>query len=137
MDRKEFLEKLGIGAAFALTATCIGGCTKDTSLPPQDIDFVIDLNDDRFAELANIGGFVVENDIVIARSISGQYLAATVLCSHEPNKNITYRDSDGVWFCTVHGAEYTEEGEGLNSFGANNLTVYQTSLDGDLLRVFS
>jgi len=137
VDRKEFLEKIGIGAAFALTATCMGSCTKDTSPPPQDIDFVIDLREDRFAVLSNLGGFVRENDVVIARSVSGNYLAATVLCSHEPNKRIEYRSQDGVWHCPVHGAEYTEEGQGLNSFGANNLTVYQTSLDGDLLRVFS
>ena len=137
MKRKEFLEKIGIGAAFALTATCLGGCSKDSTPEPKDLDFTLDLSDTAYSNLMIPGGYIIENEIVIARSLSGEYIAATVLCSHEPNKNITYRDTDGVWFCTVHGAEYTEEGEGINALGSNGLTTYNTSLDGNNLRIFS
>lgn len=133
MNRKEFLETLGLGAAFALTSTCLGGCTKDEAPVPKEVDFTIDVS--TYANLSTPGGYIIEDDIVIARNLKGEYVAATVLCSHEPNKNIIYKD--GGWNCTVHGAKYSESGEGLNAVGANGLTVYKTSLDGNNLRVFS
>lgn len=137
MDRKEFLEKLGLGAAFVLTTSCLGGCTRDEAPESRDIDFTIDLRDEKYIPLRTPGGYIIEEDVVVARSITGEYIAATVLCSHEPNKNITYRQNDGVWFCTVHGAEYNEEGTGLNALGSKGLTIYNTDLDGNNLRVFT
>jgi len=137
MDRKEFLEKIGIGAAFALTATCLGGCSKDIAPPAKDVDFTIDLKDDLYESLTIPGNYIIEKDVVIARSINGDYVAASVNCSHENLKEITYDDDQGQWFCTAHGARYDEEGAGLNSLGSNGLTIFQTGLDGNMLRVFS
>jgi len=138
MDRKEFLEKMGIGAAFALTATCLGSCTKDQAAVAKDVDFTIDLTDTKYDELRAPGGYIVENDIVIARSTAGSigYIAASITCSHNDLKEIIYDGSKEEWFCTAHGARYTTEGEGLNAFGQGGLVVYNTSLDGDTLRVF-
>lgn len=137
MNRKEFLEKIGIGAAFALTATCLGSCTKDEAPKPKDLDFTVDIRENKYINLSKPGGYVIENGVVIARNLKGEYVAATVLCTHEPNKNITYRDTDGVWYCTVHGAIYSESGKGLNALGAKGLTIYKTSIDGNNLRIFS
>ena len=50
MNRKEFIEKLGIGAAFVLTSTCLGSCTRDRADPIKDLDFVIDLTLNKFKE---------------------------------------------------------------------------------------
>ncbi|MEM9544505.1 MAG: Rieske 2Fe-2S domain-containing protein [Bacteroidota bacterium] len=137
MKRKEFLEKLGVGAAFVLTSTCMGGCSRDQADPPRAIDLTIDLDDPKYAELQIFGSFVIEEEIVIARSNTGEYIAATLICSHEQLSQITYSDREGAWFCTAHEALFTEEGEGLNANGSNGLTVYNTELNDNLLRVFS
>lgn len=138
MKRKEFLEKLGIGAAFVLTASCLGGCTRDNAEPIKDLDFVIDLTEDKYLELNNFGSYVVyDNQVVIARSNTGEYLAATVVCSHEQLSQITYSDTNGAWLCTAHSALFSEDGEGLNSNGSNDLQVFSTELTGDILRIFS
>ena len=138
MKRKEFLEKLGIGAAFVLTASCLGGCTRDNAEPIKDLDFVIDLTEDKYLELNNFGSYVVyDNQVVIARSNTGEYLAATVVCSHEQLSHITYIDTNGALLCTAHSALFSEDGEGLNSNGSNDLQVFSTELTGDILRIFS
>lgn len=139
MKRKEFLEKIGIGAAFALTATCLGGCAKDTAMEPTGVDFTINLDDDDFTTLNDLGEYVVHQGVVIARSEFGDqgYLAASVTCSHESLQEVTYDGNNGEWFCTAHGARYDLQGGGLNAFGEGGLTIYQTSLDGRTLRVFS
>jgi len=137
MERKEFLEKLGIGAAFVLTSTCLGGCTRDSADPIKDLDFVIDLTQDEFLELNTFGSYIVQDQVVIARSNTGEYLAATLTCSHDRLDQITYSDSNGAWFCTAHGALFSEEGEGLNANGSKGLQIFNTELTGDLLRIFS
>lgn len=136
MNRKEFLEKLGIGAAFALTATCLGGCSRDMAEPASEVDLVIDLSDSRFANLKTVGNFVAFEGIIIARSITGQYLAATQTCSHESLSQVIY-DGQDEWFCTAHGARYDLNGEGLNANGSKGLTVYNTEVTGNMLRIFS
>jgi len=137
MKRKEFLEKVGIGAAFVLTSTCLGSCTKDKADPPKDINFTIDLEDVKYAELQVFGAYVIEDQVVIARSNTGEFLAATLICSHESLSQITYSDREGAWFCTAHEALFAEDGEGLNANGSKGLTIFNTELTDNLLRIFS
>lgn len=135
MTRKEFLSTLGMGAAFALTATCLGACTKESLAPQGNVDFSLDLRDSANAALLQNGGYVVRNGVVVARTLDGRYVAATQVCSHEGNPNVIFRSNE--FYCTVHGARYDTTGRGLNSFGARGLTIYQTALENDTLRVFS
>lgn len=136
MTRKDFISKLGIGAAFALTTSCLSGCTKDEAPEPRDIDFDLDLSLEENVPLRTNGGYVIVDGIVIARSISGEYLAATVTCSHNAFDQIIYED--GEWLCTRHGARFDEAGEGLNAFGSKGLAIFNTTeIDANTLRVFS
>ena len=137
MKRKEFLEKLGVGAAFVLTSTCLGGCSRDQADPPKDVNMTIDLEDPKYAELQVFGAYVIEDQIVIARSVTGEYIAATLICSHEGLSQITYSEREGAWFCTAHEALFTEEGVGINANGSKGLTIFNTEQTDNLLRIFS
>ena len=137
MDRKEFLSKLGIGAAFVLTATCLGGCAKEMMTPPTTgpVDFTLDLNDSANANLANNGGYIVKDRVVVARDVSGNFVAATQQCSHDGTHAIILKNNE--WYCTDHAARFSLNGGGLNELGKNNLAIYRTELNGNMLRVFS
>jgi nitrite reductase/ring-hydroxylating ferredoxin subunit len=87
--------------------------------------------------LNNFGSYIIENQVVIARSNTGEYLAATLICSHEQLSQITYSDTEGAWLCTAHGALFKEDGEGINANGSKGLQIFSTEVNGDLLRVFS
>lgn len=137
MDRKEFLSKIGFGAAFALTATCLHSCDKESTTPSGPVDFTINLNDTVNAALANNGGYVIQNSVVIARTNTGAYAAATVICSHEGQQQVTYRGSVNQWYCTAHGATFDINGVGQNANGSRGLTIYKTQLSGTNLRVYS
>ena len=139
MKRKEFIEKLGIGAAFVLTSTCLGSCSRDMAEPMKDLDFSIDLTDDQFLTLQDFGSYIIEDQVVIARSNTGEYLAATLICSHEALSQITYSDTDGAWLCTAHGAKFDDDGVGQNANGSKGLAIYNTELtnNGTRLRIFS
>jgi nitrite reductase/ring-hydroxylating ferredoxin subunit len=132
MTRKEFLGKIGIGAAFVLTASCLGSCTKDGK---NGVDFILDLTASENAALQNVGGYIVKNQVVVAKAADGNYYAATQICSHEGEIKVIFRENQ--YYCTAHGAKFDLSGNGANSTGAKGISVYNTTLSGTQLRVFA
>ncbi len=136
MKRKEFISKISLGAAFALTFGCMSGCTEDTpSIVIGDVDFEIDLSKSDNSDLLVAGGYIVINQVVVAKNDDNEYVAATQVCSHENKKRIILKNNQ--WFCPDHGAKFDLTGEGLNKDGKKGLTIFNTKLAGDILRVFS
>ena len=134
MDRRDFLAQLGIGASFVLTTACLSSCKTDTVSP---VDFTLNLDDAANAALKVNGSYIVSNNTVVARTTAGAYVAATLICSHEQKKEVTYRKSSNSYLCTAHSAEFDLTGKGLNSNGSKGLTIFQTALTGTSLHVFS
>lgn len=138
MERKEFLAQLGLGAAFVLTAGCFGSCKKDSTAATtavENVDFSLDITASANAALLVNGGYIVKNDVVIAKNTSGAFVAATVVCTHQGNKNIAFVNNE--WNCSVHGARFNQAGVTLNGVASTNLKIYNTLLNGNTLRVFS
>ena len=128
MNRKEFIGKLGLGAAFVLTTSCLGGCTRDKR-EVNNVDLTVDLNAPENADVLVAGGYIIVDGIVIAQTLNGDYIAATRTCSHDQLNEILYAASSDEWLCSAHSARFSLDGEGLNANGANGLAIYQTSLD--------
>lgn len=145
MERKEFLRSLGAGAAFALIFPCAQGCSKDEVVGnikevPTGVDFTIDLSSNEAANLANEGGYVLKNDVVVARNLEGELIAATQICSHQGYDQVRFvSDQGGIFHCDVHGSRFGQDGSPLNQIGnttAKALRIYRTSVEGDILRVY-
>ena len=133
MERRDFLAQLGIGAAFVLTASCLNSCSKSSA----PVDFTLNLTDAANANLNANGGYIVTNGVVVAKTISGSYVAATVVCTHEGFSKVYYNKQADNFTCAEHGAQFSLTGTGLNQNGSGGLTVYKTTLTGTSLRVYS
>jgi len=152
MERKEFLRSLGAGAAFALTFPCLQGCSKDDEGGdreiPSGVDFTIDLNSPNASPLNNLGGFIEvasnvsggPTDIVVARNLEDELVAASLICSHQGYAEVEFIQSDGgIFRCDVHGSRFAQNGTPLNqvdSTPAKALKVFNTELNGSTLRVY-
>ncbi|MFD0796899.1 ubiquinol-cytochrome c reductase iron-sulfur subunit [Maribacter chungangensis] len=146
MERKDFLRTLGAGAAFAITFPCLGGCSKDDENdgnivdPPTNVDFTIDLSASEAAKLSDNGGFIRKNLVVIVRNLEGNFVAASQVCSHEQYDAVVFDSRNGgTFFCDVHGSRFGQDGTPLNTIPNSTpraLKVYNTELNGNLLRVF-
>ena len=145
MERKNFLRTLGAGAAFALTFPCLQGCSKDEANgnvveQPTGIDFTIDLTSAEGAQLAQNGGFILKNLVVVARNLEGDFVAATQVCSHEQYDQVRFVPQDGgIFYCDVHGSRFAQDGTPLNTVPNSTprpIKIYNTELNGNLLRVF-
>jgi cytochrome b6-f complex iron-sulfur subunit len=141
MDRVSFLKNLGLGgAAIFATVFCAGGlssCSDSDSDPapsnPMAKDLVLDLSTPAYSKLKTKGEYVIVDKVVIANTNEGKYVAVTLVCSHAGQLGITYRVDK--FQCSVHGAQFDNNGKGLNENGAGGLRVYKTSLSGDKLTV--
>lgn len=146
MERKQFLRSLGAGAAFAITFPCLGGCGKDDGIdgnlvePPTGVDFTVDLTSAEGANLANNGSFILKNLVVVVKNLEGEFVAATQVCSHQNYDQVRFISQDGgIFYCDVHGSRFNQEGSPLNTIPnstAKPLKIYNTELNGDILRVF-
>ncbi len=141
MERKEFLRSLGAGAAFALVFPCVQGCTKGPGVAtqpiPDGVDFTVDLSGPDGIALENPGDFILRNFVVIARNLEGQFVAASQVCSHQQTEEVRFVSSQGgIFQCSTHGSQFSQNGSPINNVTSNPLKVFQTSLEGDLLRIF-
>jgi len=142
MERKEFLRSLGAGAAFALSFPCLQGCSKDGSAGgpqpiPTGVDFTIDLSSAEGQGLQNNGDFILKNEVVVAKNLQGEFIAASQICSHQQTDQVRFiTDNGGIFHCFTHGSEFNQNGVPLNNITNNPLKIFNTSLSGNLLRVF-
>ena len=148
MERKDFINALGVSTATLILATCFGGWSKPSSTdtgtnpppppppPPANIDFLLDLNATENANLGTNGGFVYKNNIIIARTMTGTYIAVAMACTHQ-GTTVVYDGSNNRFFCNNHGSSFSNTGVVNNGPAATNLRQYNTTLTGRSLRVFA
>jgi nitrite reductase/ring-hydroxylating ferredoxin subunit len=136
------LRSLGAGAAFALTFPCLQGCSSDSDSGngeevPTGVDFTIDLSGPDGNDLQENGDFIIRNDVVVARNLEGNFVAASRICSHQQNPGVSFiQEQGGIFECYVHGSQFSQNGTPLNSVTQNPLKVFRTSLEGELLRIY-
>ena len=90
--------------------------------------------------MANNGSFILKNLVVVVKDLDGNFVAATQVCSHESYDQVCFITNDGgIFHCDVHGSRFALDGAPLNqvdSKTAKPLKIYNTALNGDMLRVF-
>jgi cytochrome b6-f complex iron-sulfur subunit len=135
MTRKEFLAQLGTGAAALLLPACLGGCKKNNTTTPQNspVDFTIDTST---GALSVNGGFLIQNNVIVARTNTGSFIAVSASCTHAGSA-VQYSSGSNSFFCPSHGATFSSTGAVTQGPASTNLTSYNTTLTGHSLRVFS
>lgn len=148
MRRKEFITGLGSLGFGIACASLLNACSKkndnESETTPNNnnsgtIDFTIDLNDAANASLNNSGGFVnilVSNTaIVVINTGTGVFTALSRICSHA-NCLVNYDSPSQKLPCPCHGSKFDINGTVLNGPATLPLIKFNTSLNGNLLRIF-
>ncbi len=134
MDRKEFLSLIGFSAVAATLPMCMGSCSKTNST--MTCDFTLDLTQSAYSVLNNNGGFLIHNGVIVAKTMSGEYLAVAAACTHE-GVNVNYKSNNNQFICPEHGATFSSTGTAVSGPAKGNLQKMNTSLSGTNLRVYS
>lgn len=136
----------GIGTTQASTPSPVsnpttggttGSTTGGTTTSPSTINalFKVDLNSTAAKNLKTAGGYIVVNNAyVVGKTTTGNYVAASVVCTHEPKRKVILNKTE--FYCTEHGARFSLTGQTLNTVTRTNLRVYKTQVDGTTLLVY-
>ncbi len=139
MTRKDFFARVGFGAAAVLIPACIGGlassCEKDgtASAAPTNVDFTLDITT---GTLAANGGHLVHLGVLVARTLTGSFIAVSAGCTHQ-GTTVNYSSAGNNFICPNHGAQFSSTGAVTRGPASSNLAQYNTALTGNSLRVFS
>jgi cytochrome b6-f complex iron-sulfur subunit len=133
MDRKQFLSEMGFGAAGIFLAACLGGCSKSSATPASS-DFTIDLNAAGSKALANPGGYIYTNGVIVAQTLAGKFIAVSQACTHE-GVTITYDSNADHFYCPAHGSVFNDSGKVINGPANNALTEYTVDISGSSLHI--
>jgi len=144
MERKVFFSTLGISAGMIFMAPVMSSCSKsmdeDTTTPGGgnngQVDFTLDLSSSAYATLNNNGGSIIKDNIIIAKTASGVYVALSALCTHEGTR-INYDSGANRFHCPNHGSNFTTEGVVINGPATGILKKYNTQLTGTSLRIYA
>jgi cytochrome b6-f complex iron-sulfur subunit len=144
MDRKEFLSQMGMTSAAVFMGACMAGCSKDDNNtpgpnptpPPSNVDFTVNLSDPTNAALNTAGGFLYKNNIIVAKTVAGSFIAVSQVCTHQ-GTTIVFQGNNNRFYCPNHGATFSTTGAVTNGPANTALASYNTQLTGTTLRVFS
>lgn len=139
MDRKEFLVKAGQCTAVLVFGSCFQSCSSNSSdnpTAPQNVDFTLDLSKPENAGLNSTGGYMYQGGIIIAKINDTTFSALSQTCTHQ-GATVEYLASESRFHCPRHGSNFDVNGNVINGPAASPLQKYKTSLNGNLLRVFS
>jgi cytochrome b6-f complex iron-sulfur subunit len=138
VDRKEFLSILGMSAAAVACSYCLGGCkTGDNPVSaPANVDFTLDLTNPAYAALKTNGGYLYNAGVIVARTSAGGYVAVSQSCTHA-GANVVFAGSSNQFQCPAHGSIFASDGSVVRGPAGSPLGKYNTSLSGNLLRVYS
>jgi cytochrome b6-f complex iron-sulfur subunit len=138
MDRAEFLKLIGVVSSGAVIASCMGGCSKDSSTEIiNDVNLSLDLATPTYSALLTQGSFVQlqSSGIVVAFATDGKYYAANLVCPHEKGE-IEYNEGKNQFQCLKHPTQFfTNSGVSNQSETKKNLTTYTCTLVGKILTV--
>ena len=141
MERKAFFSSLGFSAGMIFLAPVISSCSKSitdaTTTSGSTVDFTLDLSSATYAALNSNGGSVVKDNIIIARTSAGAFVALTSICTHQQYNPIAFESAANRFHCPNHGSNFSTDGSVINGPASSALKKYNTQLTGTSLRVYS
>jgi len=147
MERKDFIEKVGLSAASVLIFGCMQSCSKSDSPAPtqpssnnntaKPIDYTINITTNPYTSLNTAGGFYVDktNNIIIARTLTDDFIAVSSVCTHQ-QVQIDFQASNNRFYCSAHGSAFFTTGAVLNGPAGAPLKQYKITRSGNSLRIY-
>jgi len=155
MERKDFIEQVGLSGAAILIFGCMQSCSKSDGPSTNTntgggtgtggggnntstVDFTIDISKSPFDALKTNGGFYVDptTKIIIVKTTAGEIIAVSSVCTHQ-QASIVFEANNNRFYCAAHGSVFTTTGSVTTGPATTSLKKYQTTLTGTILRIFS
>lgn len=156
MERKEFLNLVGISVGAVILQNCMSGCSKaadpspavitppptppttvtptvsgltgNNSLSKGAIDFSADLTKSDFELLKTNGKALVSGDVIIARTKTGDFIVVEKACTHQ-GTTVDFVSDNSTFKCASHGSVFDSTGSVSVGPAAKALKKYNTTFN--------
>lgn len=137
INRQDFLQLFGLGAAGLLASACLVGCGGSAGSDPTPtaaatgVNFTVDLTAVTSTPLDNpsVGYIYADNRaIIVAKTAAGGYVAFQAPCPHQ-GTSVYFNQAAARFICPNHNAVFNLSGgivSGPVSSGLRQYTVVQT-----------
>lgn len=137
MKRSDFLKTLGTGSLAVCAACGMVSCSDDDApAPASGVDFTINIEDAAYSNLKTVGGSIIKDNLIIARTGTNTFIALSKRCPHE-GVTVTYDHPNSQIVCYAHNSFFTTSGSFIKGPANKGLSKYNTSFNSPNLRVFS
>ena len=127
MERNKFFSTLGISAGMLFLAPAMTSCSKsitDATTTPGGstgaVDFTLDLSSATYSALNTNGGSVIKDNIIIAKTASGVFVALSSICTHQ-GSTIGFESANSRFHCPNHGSNFATDGTVINGPALSDL----------------
>ena len=141
MNRKDFLQLFGVGAAALMASACLGACggSKESDPVPGalGVDFSLDLTAAGNAALNDPAmGYVYNStrDVIVAKTTAGTYVALQAPCPHQ-GTSVYFTQSQSQFVCPNHNAIFNIGGGVISGPAPRALKQYTVTHTGTTLRI--
>lgn len=139
MNRRDLIQRVLVGGTVLVMApSVLTSCTKDSTTDPSGTGtgskVNLDLSLPANAALANTGGSVVTQGIIIINTGGGNYIALSSTCTHQ-GCTVAYNQGAGNIQCPCHGSVYTTLGSVVQGPAQRSLQSYPVSVTGNVLSI--
>ncbi len=134
MDRQEFFRLVGISVGTIALSQGLMACTQASPDPATaaksgvSTPFTINLNDAKNDNLKIKGGYLIINEIIVARTLTDQFVAVGAYCTHQGTQ-LVFKGSESRFYCALHGSNFDTSGNVLNGPAQKILTMFKAILD--------
>ena len=146
MKRHEFFSILGISATTVVFAPFLTSCSKSSGVAADPVvpvsngvDFTLDISLAANSSLLTNGSSMVKNNVIIARTSAGDYIAVAAACTHE-GAGIQFDSANSRFICSNqsagHGSRFSTSGAVTAGPAASALKMYSVKLTGNSLRIY-
>lgn len=136
LTRQDFFRLVGTSLGVILLTQSSNACNSHggdpTPVDEQAVDFTLQFTDKANENLLTKGGYVVANNIIVAQTKTGDFIAVAANCTcATPGTLLTYKPANDQFYCPLHLSRYDSTGKVIPNTGpaTKSLVQYQTLVD--------
>ena len=134
LTRHDFFRLVGTSLGVILLTQSANACNNHdgdpTPVNEQAVDFTLQFTDKANENLLIKGGYVVANNIIVAQTKTGDFVAVSANCTcATPGTLLTYKSADNQLYCPQHLSRYDSTGKVIVGPATKPLVQYTTIVD--------
>lgn len=146
MNRREFMNLMGVGVLATSLPVAIAACQSDTAEAPVDESTAANdaPSEDGFAPIGTVAeldeaGFIADdrfqgNRVIVTRdpADASALIAVNSVCTHA---GCTVDWEEGMFACSCHGSSFNPDGTVAVGPASEPLSLYEATIEGDQVLV--